>query len=299
MELTEDQQKTAEIEVKRYLPRSQQVYGYLMLKNRVRSDPVKILVDRWPQFNVIVCKPQWEERGDHFKDMIIFAKDGAALEEIIRKSSVIDWTQNNCFGTSLPHMEIIKALAAEKNVPIEKLAVCHMMILEDIHHLPSIERYKAHSDVLIINNSFRRHSQTFSLFRISSGISLSSLDESHVALVNQMWKFGKDEEAVRMIRNMVTNFPSCCVLGADGQPVSWMLTYASCAMGMLYTLPEHRGKGYAKVLISCMAKRHHAQGYPVYCFVEEENVVSYRLLKNMGFTEDPSYRETWCRINQP
>ncbi|XP_047459653.1 glycine N-acyltransferase isoform X2 [Mugil cephalus] len=272
MELTEDQQKTAEIEVKRYLPRSQQVYGYLMLKNRVRSDPVKILVDRWPQFNVIVCKPQWEERGDHFKDMIIFAKDGAALEEIIRKSSVIDWTQNNCFGTSLPHMEIIKALAAEKNVPIEKLAVCHMMILEDIHHLPSIE---------------------------SSGISLSSLDESHVALVNQMWKFGKDEEAVRMIRNMVTNFPSCCVLGADGQPVSWMLTYASCAMGMLYTLPEHRGKGYAKVLISCMAKRHHAQGYPVYCFVEEENVVSYRLLKNMGFTEDPSYRETWCRINQP
>lgn len=96
-----------------------------------------------------------------------------------------------------------------------------------------------------------------------------------------------------MIHNMIANFPSCCVLGAERKPVSWILTYQSCAMGMLYTLPEHRGKGYAKVLISAMARRLHAEGYPVYCFIEEENVVSYRLFKNLGFTEDPSYRETW------
>ncbi len=96
-----------------------------------------------------------------------------------------------------------------------------------------------------------------------------------------------------MIRNMLAHLPSCCVLDAEGKPVSWILTYASCAMGMLYTLPEHRGKGYAKVLVSTMAKRLHAEGYPVYCFIEEENVVSYGLFKNLGFTEDPSYRETW------
>lgn len=60
----------------------------------------------------------------------------------------------------------------------------------------------------------------------------------------------------------------------------------------MYTLPEHRGKGYAKVLVSTMAKRFHAEGYPVYCFVEEGNVVSYRLFKNLGFNEDPSYRTT-------
>lgn len=137
----------------------------------------------------------------------------------------------------------------------------------------------------------KNHDST--LFCISSGISLSSLDESHVGLVNQTWKFGNDEGSVRMIRNMIVNFPSCCVLNAEGQPVSWILTYASCAMGMLYTLPEHRGKGYAKVLVSTMAKRFHTQGFPVYCFIEEENVVSYKLFKNLGFTEDPSYREAW------
>lgn len=100
-----------------------------------------------------------------------------------------------------------------------------------------------------------------------------------------------------MIRRMISNFPSFCVLDADGRPVSWILTYDSCAMGMLYTLPEHRGKGYAKVLISNMAKRHHALGHPVYCFIEEENTVSYRLFTNLGFTEDPSYREGWFEFS--
>ncbi|XP_038594039.1 glycine N-acyltransferase-like [Micropterus salmoides] len=131
----------------------------------------------------------------------------------------------------------------------------------------------------------------------SSGISVSSLDESHVGLVNQTWKFGKSGEAARMIRNMLANFPSCCVLDAEGKPVSWILTYASCAMGMLYTLPAHRGKGFARVLVSAMTKKLHTQGYPVYCFIEEENMLSYRLFKNLGFIEDPSYRETWFGFN--
>lgn len=135
------------------------------------------------------------------------------------------------------------------------------------------------------------------LFRVSSGTSLSSLNESHTDLVSQMWKFGKNDGAVRMIRNMIANFPSCCVLDAEGKPVSWILTYASCAIGMLYTLPEHRGKGYAKILVSSLAERNHAQGYPVYCFIEEENTVSYRLFANLGFTEDPSHREVWFGFN--
>ena len=133
---------------------------------------------------------------------------------------------------------------------------------------------------------------------ISSKVSVGSLDESHTALVNKTWSFGQGEDSVRMIQEMLINFPSCCVLDEETQqPVAWILTYTSCAMGMLYTLPGHRGKGYAKVLISSMAKKLHALGYPVYCFIEEENTVSLRLFKNMGFTEDPSYRATWLAFN--
>ncbi|XP_072247343.1 glycine N-acyltransferase-like protein 3 [Leuresthes tenuis] len=270
MELTGEQLKVAEAELKGYLPRSQQVYGFLVLRNRVRSDPVKIFVDKWPKFNAIACKPQPEQESDLIQDILVFANDEAILEEIIRSPAVFDWNRSICLGTSLLNMQIVRAVASKKNVPSHKLAVCHTMILEDVCSLPSTD---------------------------CSGIPLSSLDESHLSLVNQTWKFGRNQGTLGMIRNMIANFPSCCVLGADGKPVSWILTYASCAMGMLYTLPEHRGKGYAKVLISTMSKRLQAQGYPVFCFIEEENSVSYQLFRNMGFTEDPSHREVWFRFN--
>ncbi|XP_015260506.1 PREDICTED: glycine N-acyltransferase-like protein 3 isoform X2 [Cyprinodon variegatus] len=270
MELNEEQQKAAELELRRCLPRSLKIYGFLVLRNRVKSDPYVVLVDRWPGFSVIICKPKYEQKSDLFKDTMVFAKDEVLLMETIRKTSVIDWSRYLCLGISLPHMEIIKSAASERNVPSYKLSICHMMILDDASKLPAID---------------------------CSGIRLNSLDESHIDLVNQTWKFSKNQEAVRMIRNMVTNFPSCCVMDAEGKPVSWMLTYVSCALGMLYTLPEHRGKGYAKVLISSMAKKLIGQGYPVFCFIEEENKVSYKLFKSMGFSEDPSYREAWFGFN--
>ncbi|KAG7270879.1 hypothetical protein CRUP_012374 [Coryphaenoides rupestris] len=55
----------------------------------------------------------------------------------------------------------------------------------------------------------------------------------------------------------------------------------------------HRRKGYAKAVVSCMARKLHAQGFPVYCYIDEENTASYRLFKSLGFIEDPSYRAAW------
>uniref|UniRef100_A0A3Q3MTL3 Glycine N-acyltransferase-like protein n=1 Tax=Labrus bergylta TaxID=56723 RepID=A0A3Q3MTL3_9LABR len=180
------------------------------------------------------------QKGDLFKDVLIFANDKTSVEETIRKSSVIDWTRFLCL-VSVSHecyTEIFKSVASEKEAPGREQHVCRLMFLQDVSSLPDIP------------------------------------ESIHAALV--------------MIRNMVTNFPSCCVLDDEGQPVSWILVYDYCAMGMLYTLPEHRGKGYAKVLICSMARRLHAEGYPVYCFIEEENTLSHRLFTKLGFTEAPS-----------
>uniref|UniRef100_A0A3Q3ECP0 Glycine N-acyltransferase-like protein n=1 Tax=Labrus bergylta TaxID=56723 RepID=A0A3Q3ECP0_9LABR len=219
-----------------------QVYG-------VRSDPLAVFVDRWPDFNVLICRPQWRSRQQNCD---LFAKDETSLEETVRNSSVIDWSRYLGLGFDHRHTKMFKAVASEKGVSSHQVSLCLMMTLEDVSNLPDVD---------------------------------SSLDESHVSLVNQTWKFSNSDEALVMIRNMVTNFPSCCVLDDEGQPVSWILVYDYCAMGMLYTLPEHRGKGYAKVLICSMARRLHAEGYPVYCFIEEENTLSHRLFTKLGFTE--------------
>ncbi|CAJ1067734.1 glycine N-acyltransferase-like protein 3 isoform X2 [Xyrichtys novacula] len=270
MELNKEQMRAAETELRKYLPQSLKVYGVLMLKNRVTSDPLSVIVDKWPDFRVFICRPHCEKESDFFKDILIFATDETILEETIRKSS--DWTRPLCFGFNQRHMDTIKAVASEKAAPGRQLAVCHKMILEDVSKLPSVD---------------------------SSGLSLSSMDESHTSLVNQTWQFGQNDGALRMIQNMVKNFPSCCVLDAEGKPVAWILVYNTCAMGMLHTLPEHRGRGYAKVLICTMAKRLHSEGYPVYCFIDDDNGISYRIFTKLGFTEDPSYRDTWFEFNGP
>ncbi|XP_041646271.1 glycine N-acyltransferase-like protein 3 isoform X2 [Cheilinus undulatus] len=271
MELNEEHLKVAETQLKRYLPRSLMVYGLLMLRNRVPSDPMAFFVDEWPNFNVFICRPQCVQRVDLFKDILVFANDENILEETLKKSSVIDWSRYLCFGFSCQYTETFKAVASEKGVPGRQVAVCHMMILDDVSTLPDVD---------------------------SSRITLSSLDESHISLVNQTWTLGKSDESLHMIRSMVTNFPSCCVLDAEGKPVAWILVYSICAMGMLHTLPEHREKGYAKVLICSMAKRLHAEGYPVYCLIDEDNTLSYKIFKNLGFTEDPSFRGEWFEFNE-
>lgn len=146
--------------------------------------------------------------------------------------------------------------------------------------------------------SQRRHQHdTVYLFFSSIVTRICSLNESHIDIVNKTWKFGGNEKGYNNIKNLISHFPSCCIVDETGQPVSWVLVYDYCALGLLYTLPEHRGKGYAKTLITVMSKKLHAQGYPVYCFIEEENDISFRLFKSLGFTEDPSYRAAWFEFN--
>lgn len=40
------------------------------------------------------------QKGDLFKDVLVFANDGAILEETLRNSSVFDWTSFLCLGNN-------------------------------------------------------------------------------------------------------------------------------------------------------------------------------------------------------
>nr|XP_055026895.1 uncharacterized protein LOC129416586 [Misgurnus anguillicaudatus] len=270
-QLTTKELKTLEVDLKKYFPHSLQVYGYIFHLNRIgqRADPISVFVDHWPEFQVVLIKPDILEKGDHFKDLSVFSKNEGHLRDILAQTDIIHWNTFICLAIDLHHREILETIAANKGVPVNKAAVCRMMVLQEPSKIVPVD---------------------------SLSLKISSLNESHIALINNTWKFG-NEHSIRMIRNMILNFPSCCVLDSDDQPVAWVLTYTFGAMGMLYTIPEHRRKGYAKALVSIMSRRLHSQGYPVYCYIEEENQVSYRLFTNLGFTKDPEYRTTWVVLN--
>ncbi|KAK6328389.1 hypothetical protein J4Q44_G00003670 [Coregonus suidteri] len=115
---------------------------------------------------------------------------------------------------------------------------------------------------------------------------VSSLNETHIDL-------GGDEQCYRNIKHLISHFLTCCI---TDKPVCWILLYDYCAIGR-YIVKGNRGQGLAKALVSSMSRRLYAQGYPVYCFIEEENTLSYSLFTNLGFTEDPQCRAAGYQFN--
>nr|XP_025035110.1 glycine N-acyltransferase-like protein 3 [Pelodiscus sinensis] len=124
--------------------------------------------------------------------------------------------------------------------------------------------------------------------RLGPAVRLSSLDVSHVDLLNETWRFGGNEKSRKYLASLIRHFPSACLLDATGHPVSWDTSDVFGALGAAYTLPQHRGRGYNRVLTSVMAKRLHSLGYPIYGNVAVENFQMQRLQDLQGFQRLPS-----------
>lgn len=276
--LDKSELQVAEEVLKKHLPKSYKVYGFLYSINRGKPTTLEVVVDKWPDFKVILCRPDITNRCamDYMLKVSIFSLDQQSLKEMLAQEGTVDWSHNFIFGgLDVSNLPIIKDVCAMKGVTLKHFTNAEVHLL----HLP---------DISLLNPvTADRELES----------KLTSLDQSHVDLVNNTWKYGGNERGYRNIKNLITNFHSCCIKDEQGQPVSWILSYDYCAIGILYTLPEHRGKGYAKVLVSAMAKRLHAEGSPVFCYIEEESTVSYKIFKSLGFTEDPSYRAAWYEVS--
>ncbi|XP_059215937.1 uncharacterized protein LOC131993889 [Centropristis striata] len=274
--LNKEELQIAEGVLLKHLPRSFKAYGFLHAINRNKPSTLEVIVDSWPDFKVIICRPDPKNKRalEFMKKVSYHCTDEQILRKMLTEENAIDWSTYFLIGgLDTSHAAMLKDVSSDREVNNRLYTAVHLMYLPDISHLlpPAV------------NSELEPR--------------ISSLNLSHVDLVNKTWKFGGNEQGFRNITNLLSNFPSCCITDGQGQPVSWILLYDYCAMGLLYTLPEHRGKGYAKVLISAMATKLFTEGYPVYCFIEEDNEVSYKLFKNLGFIEDPSYRAAWLEFN--
>ncbi|KAM9476920.1 glycine N-phenylacetyltransferase-like [Clarias gariepinus] len=91
--LSREELKRAEEELQHYFPQSQQAYGYVFLMNRVEVYPIDVLVDQWPDFNVLLISPQRKEKADLFKDSCLFTKDQTSLRNMLIRTDIFDWKQ--------------------------------------------------------------------------------------------------------------------------------------------------------------------------------------------------------------
>lgn len=81
---------------------------------------------------------------------------------------------------------------------------------------------------------------------------------------------------VEEVVDVLSRHPSAAIY-VDGKPICWCLLHLEKSLGMLYTEPEHRRKGYALEVMTALCNMVIAQGDVPYAYIVTDNVASQNL----------------------
>uniref|UniRef100_A0A8C4US44 Glycine N-acyltransferase-like protein n=2 Tax=Falco TaxID=8952 RepID=A0A8C4US44_FALTI len=253
-------------------PESLKVYGAVMNINRGNPFRKEVVVDSWPDFKAVITRPQRENEMDdldHYTNAYaVFYKELQAYQELLENPNAVNWGQIfQIQGLQDGICEISKTMALSKQVDV-KISSFQMVIHSDPDTLPDVR------------------------LQMDPNLTLACLDISHASLLSKTWSRGDNPRCQKYLANLICCFPSVCVLDDNGYPLSWSLTDQFATMIHGYTLPEHRRKGYSRLVATTLAKKLHSCGFPAQGNVLETNIPSITLLKSMNaqFLPCPFFR---------
>lgn len=125
---------------------------------------------------------------------------------------------------------------------------------------------------------------------VLDGLDIRPLQPEHWQLVSEGTPYKPPEQ--RVVDDIVNRISSAIYV--DNQPVSWCVLHKDNSLGMLYTLPSYRGKGYGvKMVISQCIKLLEMGQLPYSCVIKG-NDVAQRITSqyNVQYICDV----TWCGI---
>ncbi|XP_074087544.1 glycine N-acyltransferase-like protein 2 [Macrotis lagotis] len=273
------------------IPESLKVYGSIF--HIIRGNPFKleVLVDSWPDYQNVITRPQKEEMTDDMDPYTntyhIFTKTPDKLPEILESSKVINWDQIfHIQGCQQGLDEKIKSVAASKSVQID-YSKRFLYTTEAIQQLKS-------SNKKMIEKFHETATQNTRKFKSEvDNRKPTLLDVSHSELVNDNWKFGKNEKSLRYIKRCIQNFPGYCLLDSKGNPISWNVMEATCELRMAYTLPEYQGKGMLQEMMNAYMKYLQEKNLPYFLHVEDMNENSHKAVRRLGFHAMPCDWHEW------
>lgn len=111
---------------------------------------------------------------------------------------------------------------------------------------------------------------------------VDSLKISEAAIVNEYYTY-KDEDSLEYIESCIKNRPTSVIRDENGKPISWAVIREDGSLGIMYTLKEHRSKGYAVSVSVDLAKKAFDLGIIPYVHIVKGNTPSVNLAKSIGF----------------
>ncbi|XP_066467873.1 glycine N-acyltransferase-like protein 3 [Tiliqua scincoides] len=241
------------------------VCGAVMNINRGNPFGYEVIVDSWPEFKAILTRPRREVPSD---DSDVFAntytafyRDQDAYRTLLLESDAVNWSQ--CFTIRGNQDGIYEA---SRNA-----AAAKQMRFSSASYIPYLSPDP---------NKLRE-------CKLDAGFRLSSLNHSHVDLLNETWPYGGSKPSHQYLAKLVRCFPNICILDVSGHPVSWVLMDPFGAGAHNYTLQSHRGRGFSSVVLRALTMQASAAGYLWYGFVAPENIRMQKIQEHLGYQRLP------------
>uniref|UniRef100_A0A8C6DDJ5 Glycine N-acyltransferase-like protein n=1 Tax=Moschus moschiferus TaxID=68415 RepID=A0A8C6DDJ5_MOSMO len=225
----------------------------------------------WPNILLLNChftELEMTDDLDHYTNTYqVYSKEPQKCHEFLGSPEVINWKQHLQIQSSQSSLDdVIKNLAATKLGKVKQTQCFLYMASEAGKKLATslLEAKKLSVNVLCILM-----------------LTLSTLDPAHAVLVNKLWYFGGNERSQRFIERCIQTFPTSCLLGPEGTPVSWMLMDQTGELRMAGTLPEYRAQGLISYITCVHVQTLNKLGFPLYSHVDKGNHIMQKVCSNM------------------
>uniref|UniRef100_F6QM75 Glycine N-acyltransferase-like protein n=1 Tax=Macaca mulatta TaxID=9544 RepID=F6QM75_MACMU len=274
----------------RSIPESLKVYGSVYHINHGNPFNMEVLVDSWPEYQMVIIRPQKQEMTDDMDSYTnvyhMFSKEPQKSQEVLKNCEIINWKQRfQIQGLQESLGEGIRAAAFSKSVKVEH-STAVLLVTEDILKLNASNesKFRSCAETGHPDDDFESETPNFKY---------AQLAVSYSGLVNDNWKRGGNERSLRFIKRCIQDLPAACMLGPEGVPVSWVTMDPSCEVGMAYSMEKYRRTGnMARVMVRYM-KYLHQKNIPFYLSVREENERSRRFVQQLGFFEASCEWHQW------
>lgn len=274
--------------LRKSLPESLKVYGTIYHVSHGNPFKLKALVDKWPDFNTVVVRPQEQDMTDdldyYANTYQIYSKDPQNCQGFLGSPEVINWRQHLQIQSSQSSLnKVVQNLATAKSFEVNHSENLLYVSSHTIKNLfPSVIDPKS-----IPPNGVTVKAINQDVYK------LSSLDVTNADLVDKFWLFGGNEKSKKFIKRCIQNFPSSCMLGPEGTPVSWTLMDQTGEMRMGGTLPEHRSQGLVSFVVYSQEQTMRKLGFPIYSHTTTSNIAMQKLSTSLQHLPMPCAWNQW------
>ncbi|XP_043527472.1 glycine N-acyltransferase-like protein 3 [Frieseomelitta varia] len=189
------------------------------------------------------------------------------IHKVLTETKLIDYDQQICFAS------VHGSFAS--NV---------FTALETLKYLRNVE-----TELVLSNNYYFKPTEECIKTKIwiPDECYIKPLDKLNVPLIHSLWphKSVKNPElSLKYIATLIElNGGIGLYLKKNDSLVSWGIQNDWQGLGMVQTLEEHKGKGYAKVIVNMLSKKIAEQGISTTLFIIKGNTSSEKMFKALGW----------------